>query len=547
MRDITALEKTETYSNKIAKEMTPGLIKPLDWSVVVPIKSKMWINVISQVIGDNDIDPNSLAKLFNYRAYHNLSVFGRIFESLGLPRESLDVMMGVAPPGAGKPPFRPRPRLILLSPRIVRFLWDKWTYAKKAQRDYLLLCAEAKWYSNNLHDDLDESELVRVIDQLKNLNLRTTTHTFHAILLMQIYSGFLRSLLQRKGIDFADFNLGADMPELDAYNPNKRLAELHRHYLELDKEAQAIIASGDYLRLQKMIGIAAFQSEFRDFIHEFGHMSDRTVLFDSVPWRETPGLILELISNFEPPKERNQERNRFEEVRGRGFRGWMLKVFYDRARQFYLLREQYSSLYTYTLMLFRVYYLTIGARMAAQGLLDSQDDIYYLYDEEIRAYVMDKRRGKLFRSAVRERKDEIDRCKDAIMPAIVYGESPPPVVVQHDQKLSGTPTSRGYYTGPVKLVRGINDFNKVNNGDVLVIPFSEVGWLPLFAKAGAVVAESGGMLSHSSIVAREYGIPAVVSVNGALYLQDNQIISIDGYKGEVFVHSYEQGSAEIWE
>ena len=544
MRQITALGEVEIFSNKIAKEMTPGLIKPLDWSVVVPIKSKMWINVLSQVIGDNNIDPHSLAKLFNYRAYHNLSVFGQIFESLGLPRESLDVMMGVAPPGAGKPPFRPKARLLLLTPRLVRFFWDKWTYASKARRDYPSLEAKAHQVPLQPTADWDESQLLGTIDQLKELNLQITTHTFHAILLLQIYSAFLRSLLRRSGVDFADFTLGADMPELDAYNPNNKLGELHRQYLKLDEGAQATISSGDYLRFQELDGVEAFREEFHRFIDSFGHMSDRTVLFDSVPWRETPGLILQLISNFEPSQERTQPRQRFADVKGRGMSRWLLKMFYSRTRQFHLLREQYGSLYTYSLMLFRVYYLTLGKRMTAQGLLDTKDDVYYLYDQEIRAYVENNDSNQPFQSAVRERKEEIERCRDAMMPEIIYGSLAPPIVVQHDCKLTGTPTSRGYYTGTVKLVKGINDFQKVDHGDVIVIPYSEVGWVPLFAKAGAVIAESGGMLSHSSIVAREYGIPAVVSVNGAHILQDNQIISIDGFKGEIFVHNNRGFAAE---
>ncbi len=68
---------------------------------------------------------------------------------------------------------------------------------------------------------------------------------------------------------------------------------------------------------------------------------------------------------------------------------------------------------------------------------------------------------------------------------------------------------------------------------MLIIPFSDVGWTPLFAKAGAVVAESGGMLSHSSIVAREYGIPCVVSVPGAMRIEDGTMLTVDGYSGEV--------------
>jgi phosphohistidine swiveling domain-containing protein len=71
---------------------------------------------------------------------------------------------------------------------------------------------------------------------------------------------------------------------------------------------------------------------------------------------------------------------------------------------------------------------------------------------------------------------------------------------------------------------------------VLVIPYSDVGWSPLFARAGAVVAESGGLLSHSSIIAREYGIPAVVSVDGAMTLLDRMRVTVDGHKGEIILH-----------
>ena len=103
--------------------------------------------------------------------------------------------------------------------------------------------------------------------------------------------------------------------------------------------------------------------------------------------------------------------------------------------------------------------------------------------------------------------------------------------------LKGVPTSRGTYSGPVTVVQGIQDFGKVDQGDVLVIPYSDVGWAPLFTRAGAVVAESGGMLSHSSIVAREYGIPAVVSVPGACRLADRVRVTVDGYRGLVRVHA----------
>jgi pyruvate,water dikinase len=215
----------------------------------------------------------------------------------------------------------------------------------------------------------------------------------------------------------------------------------------------------------------------------------------------------------------------------------LLALLYRRARQFRLLREKHSSLYTYTLMLFRVYYLALGDRLVQRGLLNNREEIYYLFDSELRSYFARQSSGVSFLETVEQRQAEMEQFKDLVLPEVIYGDAPPPIISTSIDKLSGTPTSRGYYTGKVKVVRSINEFPKLAQGDVLVIPYSDVGWTPLFAKAGAVIAESGGMLSHSSIIAREYNIPAVVSVSGALQLGDNTLVTIDGYKGEILVHS----------
>ena len=86
------------------------------------------------------------------------------------------------------------------------------------------------------------------------------------------------------------------------------------------------------------------------------------------------------------------------------------------------------------------------------------------------------------------------------------------------------------------MITSIHEIGKMKEGSVLVVPYTDVSWTPLFTRAGAVVAESGGLLSHSSIVAREYGIPAVVSVTGACRLLEGKFVSVDGYTGNIFVH-----------
>jgi pyruvate,water dikinase len=488
------------------------------------------------VIGKNDLTSDSLLKAFHYRTYHNLGEFGQIFDTLGMPRESLEIMMGVAPRGTGKPVFKPGPKFFLLLPRVIPFLWDKWTFARQAESNFPKLETEAKEYSLQPSEEFDDRQLIAAIDKLLDLNKRTTYNTMLSIMLMQIYNGIFRSLLKKLDIDPADFSLSEGMDELKEYDPNVKLEILHREYLNLDETYQEMIKDNDYQAFQSIKGIDDFHCEVNEFLEQFGHMSDRTGVFDTIPWRETPEMILELIIDFQKPEEKGKQKIRFEDLKRKGMRGRMLKTFYDRSRQFLLFREMYSSLFTYTLMLFRVYYIALGDRLVDRGLLISREDIYFLYDQEIRTYVDGQNNGHDFANLVMERKQDMDRCKDAILPEVIYGNSPPPVVEQTDHKLAGTPTSRGYYTGKTKIIRGIGDFKKLEQGEVLVIPYSDVGWIPLFAKAGAVIAESGGMLSHSSIIAREYGIPAVVSVYGALQLSDGLTVSIDGYKGEIHVH-----------
>jgi len=133
------------------------------------------------------------------------------------------------------------------------------------------------------------------------------------------------------------------------------------------------------------------------------------------------------------------------------------------------------------------------------------------------------------------RKCEIKEYQDITLPHIIYGDHPPPITTQMCKKLKGIPTSKGCYKGRVRVIRGIKDFRKLRKGDVLVIPYSDVGWTPLFTKAGAIIAESGGFLSHSSIIAREYEIPAIVSVPGACHLQDDTVVTVDGFQGEVII------------
>lgn len=100
--------------------------------------------------------------------------------------------------------------------------------------------------------------------------------------------------------------------------------------------------------------------------------------------------------------------------------------------------------------------------------------------------------------------------------------------------VTGTPGSPGLATGPARVVHGPDDFTRVRPGDVLVCRFTEPAWTALFGVVAAVVTETGGLLSHAAVVAREHGIPAVLAVPGVTAtLRDGQTVTVDGAAGRV--------------
>ena len=109
-------------------------------------------------------------------------------------------------------------------------------------------------------------------------------------------------------------------------------------------------------------------------------------------------------------------------------------------------------------------------------------------------------------------------------------------------ELRGVPGSPGRYTGTVRVIRDQTEFAKLGPGDVLVAPVTSPPWSVLFLQAGAVVTDGGGVPSHSAVIAREYGIPAVLATGQATRrLHDGDLVSVDGTTGTVSIAPHGSG------
>jgi len=242
---------------------------------------------------------------------------------------------------------------------------------------------------------------------------------------------------------------------------------------------------------------------------------------------------------------------RFKIVKKYVFKSYLSKLILKRAMKYLEYRQTTTNLYSYGYGLFRKYFLKISDSFVNKGLISERDDIFYLTYEEIKEIIEDTEKSKTLTNRIIKRKNEMLASQNLQLPELIYDDFLPKPITSADsiKELKGVPTSKGFYIGPVKVVKGVKDMEKIKDGDIIAIPYSDVSWTPLFTKAKAVISESGGMLSHCSIVAREYNIPAIVSVKGATLLKDNMLITVDAYKGKISVlkDSYEINHEEEME
>ena len=242
-----------------------------------------------------------------------------------------------------------------------------------------------------------------------------------------------------------------------------------------------------------------------------------------------------------------EDRSQFERALARATRAYPVRE----EHEFYLSNAPFAQL--------RYALLEVGKRMAGRRQLERAEDITFLELKEAQAAFRDR---SDMRATVNRRKGELAWAKAHPGPAS-YGKAPPPppsfgafppearhlmrVLMwqmenmlptqtnpSNGTNLHGLAASAGQYSGPVRIIMGESEFGKIQAGDVLVCPTTQPPWSVLFPSVGALVTDSGGILSHPAIIAREYRIPAVVATgNATSLLKDGQTVIVDGNNGIV--------------
>lgn len=327
----------------------------------------------------------------------------------------------------------------------------------------------------------------------------------------------------------------------------------------------ALDLAAEFAQKQAPVGISEsvwreWQSQFRDHLDDFGHTIYNLDFGNPVPADE-PSPVLETLKLFVKgegvnPYERQESSADRRESAVKSItdrlRGYRLKLFennLERAQRYAPLREDGLADVGLSYPLLRQMLAELGQRFVSARLIDQPEDIYWLHKDEVihAAENLDRNEplGELSAS-VQKRKTILESANRVAPPMMlpilkIFGfdlMSLKSGRVKRDgaDSLKGVAASPGIITAPASVLNGPEDFSKMETGNVLVASMTTPAWTPLFARAAAVVTDIGGPLSHGSIVAREYGIPAVLGTASATkHIQDGQQITVDGDKGIVII------------
>ncbi len=538
VRPITVGADAAVYSSRMARDMLPGLIKPLVWSINGPVMGDAHVRFLEEVFGPLNVTSADLATLFHYRVYINIGALSRLAAEFGFPEDSLEVLAGMQP-GASMPRMpHPTHRVLKRAPRMATTAVRLTRFDRTLARRLPALWQRSRAFKSSTQlEGVSASGLLDRAEHLQHLVAEMAYHHLVTLMLMQMYGIRARGRLKRDGLDpdIAVARIGAAVPaEASRHNLGRALDRLTAVAAEQPEAVRALISAGDLESLRVEPQAAEFCDAFDAFVADFGHFSDSGVNFSVPSWAEEPdkilGMVAARLAAAASGGSTTDGKLRSQPVTSRRTRRAC-----ERAAAFHALRDETSSLCTHAYGQFRPIMLAVGRELEREQALESAEDVFYLTTHELRRAAEGHLKPSHCRAMVRQRRDEMEAAGRGEPPEVVVGATAELVQMPGRTTLRGISASRGRYTGKVVVCRGLRDLDRVENGDVVVVPYSDASWSPLFTRAGAIVAESGGMLSHSAILARELGLPALVAVRGALGLPDGALVSIDCYDSTVTI------------
>jgi len=289
--------------------------------------------------------------------------------------------------------------------------------------------------------------------------------------------------------------------------------------------------------------------EFQHFLNKHGHRCVREAELREKSWRAEPTKVIKVIQamvlseqNKSSLRETSEEKIDATQLISRlkspttSMNRSILKMLMPKAWKAVGERELAKSIAIKISDTFKEAYFKLGAMMVQESRLPDEDLIFFLTHREL-GTVLATRSAKLIMRA-QKRRQLLVKQMDLNFPRVFFGHVEPTVkeVLNENsivlKKLTGMPVSQGIVSGNARVVTCLEDAASIQNGEILVVPFTDIGWSPYFPLISGLATEIGGLLSHGAVVAREYGLPCVVNLNGATqHFQTGDRVILNGTIG----------------
>jgi pyruvate,water dikinase len=325
-------------------------------------------------------------------------------------------------------------------------------------------------------------------------------------------------------------------------------------------ELSQLVRAGNLHAIAGAPGGAEFLARLHAYLHEYGWRLESWSALEIPTWAENPSLALELIARYldgnslspvdaaaRALEERRQARAEIEARLDPGQRECFLAMV-DAAQHHVGLSESRAHWQLAVYGVLRKPILALGRKLVYAGVIAAPDDVLFLYLDE--ALAAARQPAGSMAATVAARRADFDRWR-ALTPPPFLGtppaDDPGPAAMfaRHffgtgvapstdDRLVNGIGASRGVATGRARVIHSLAESDRLEPGDILVCISTASPWTPLFSVAAGIVTDTGGVLSHSAICAREYAIPAVVGTQfGTARIHDGATITVDGERGTV--------------
>lgn len=343
--------------------------------------------------------------------------------------------------------------------------------------------------------------------------------------------GLLNAFVRRFAPDF-DRDLISQLCSGDGETFSRQLVESIRELAAVaadDVDLARQLESGDPNLLADTLSALPddhpFVTALRDFLDRFGHRCSREMELAVPRWREDPVPVLLMVRGYlaatpaEPSDPRSMRRLARDSLRRalpRLWQRWLADYLIERVRYYVSLREDTRHYHAMAMDVARGKLLDLEQRLISEGRLRVAGDVFFLNWDEAQQLSRRRLAWRDVSERIRYRRRNRRRAAAAGARDTLGVDVParPADAGRAVTSLSGQCASPGWAEGSVRIVLDPATAHGIRPGDILVAPFTDPAWTPLFPLVSAVVVEVGSFLSHAGTLAREYGIPCLVDVDG---------------------------------